>query len=200
MRGMLRRLPNSAWFALFLCVLIGWGFAVCKASHNDQPSSNVAASIRPSETENVFIGLKAEGWTAIGTMLLAAVTLLLVLLGRRQLILIREQSKLQYTLAVCERWDTDPVIDQCLRRLSEGWESKNILTNPRSYRMDAVTILNFLQSICTGVEAGIYDKELVRQFHKDTISDQIKDYLQNGLIEKMGTDVRDYDRLARWEL
>ena len=194
---MLKRLPNSAWFALFLCVMIGWGLAVGNASRNDQPSNHVVASVRTSETRSLLSGLSAEGWTAIGTILLTAVTLLLVVLGRRQLILIRDQSKLQCTLAVCEKWDTDPVIDQCLRRLSEGWETKNIFSNPRIYRMDAVTMLNFLQSICTGVEAGVYDKELVKQFLKVTISDQIKDYLENGLIEKMGIAAEGYAIMMR---
>ena len=153
---------------------------------------------------DVFLGLTAEWWTAVGTMLvalftfvLAAVTVVLVVLGRQQLISIRDESKQQRTIAICEKWDTDPVIDQCLRRLAEGWKTNDIFNNPRTFRIDAVSILNFLETLCTGIELGIYDEKLVKEFHKDTISDQIVDYIQNGLIEKMDLEIESYESLQR---
>jgi len=81
-------------------------------------------------------------------MLLAAVTGILIIIGRSQINSVRREAKLQRTLDICERWDTDPVIDQCLRRLSQADRSGDIQKNPQVYRIDAITILNFLESIC----------------------------------------------------
>jgi hypothetical protein len=156
--------------------------------------------VKPDE----FLGLTAEGWTAAGTWLvaaatavLAAVTVTLVVLGKEQLRLIRKESLQQRTIAVCERWDTDPVLDQCLRRLSVAWDNKSIFRRPKRYRIDVVTILNFLETICTGIEVGVYDEDLVREFHEETIGDQIEDYINNGLLKKMGLQPTGYDSLIR---
>lgn len=157
-----------------------------------------------SANPHEFWGLTAGAWTAVATfaltaatLALVAVTVILVVLGRRQLLLIREETKLQCTLTVCEKWDTDPVIDQCLHRLAEGWSKKEIFKKPQRYRVDAVTILNFLQSICTGIEAGVYDEPLVRKFHENNINELTDDYFEKGLIEKMGSKRHEYRILLR---
>jgi hypothetical protein len=143
-----------------------------------------------------FLCLTAEGWTAVGTMLLAAISGALVFFGKKQIDEIRKESKLQRTLTICEKWDTDPVIDQCLRRLSAGDRTKDIEKNPIDYRIDTVTILNFLETICTGVKIGIYDKNLVHEFHADTIRDQIEDYIESGMLKKMGLSTVGYENLV----
>jgi hypothetical protein len=177
----------AVWFGLFLCLVVGFVAAVYIASRRTPQllELKLATSKLPEE-------LSAEGWIAIGTMLLAIATAALVIVGLTQLIAFRQQALRQYTLAVCERWDTDPVIDQCLRRLSDGWRTNDIRFNPRRYRIDAVTILNFLKSICRGIESGVYDRTLAKEFMADTIEDQIEDYLNGDLLEKMGVDVAEY--------
>jgi hypothetical protein len=150
-----------------------------------------------------FLGLTANGWTAVGTMALAVVTALLVLVGRNQLVLLREENKRSRTLAVCERYDTDPVLDNALRNLWKGWRSRDIHHNPRRYNIDLATLLNFLESICTGIEAGIYDGEIVKRYFQETFRIHIEDYVTSGLAGRMGLErsayVKIVDSSALWD-
>jgi hypothetical protein len=143
-----------------------------------------------------FLGLTANGWTAVGTMALAVVTFLLVVVGRYQLVQLRDENKRSRTLAVCERYDTDPVIDAALRNLWRGWRSREIHHNPRQFSIDLATLLNFLESICSGIDAGIYDRAVVKNYFRYTFRIHIEDYVTSGIVKRMCIEDAAYSRMV----
>lgn len=154
-------------------------------------------------TAEQFWGLTANGWTAVGTMILAVativlagVTLALVIVGRNQLNSIRDEAKKSRTLAVCERYDTDPVLDAALRNLWKGWRSREIHHNPRAFSIDLAALLNFLESICSGIDADIYDDGIVKRYFQDTFRIHVEDYVTRGLADRMGIEPSSYSRMV----
>ena len=60
----------------------------------------------------------------IATFCLVAVTLLLALVGVVQIFVIRKENKLERTLAACNRYESDAIIEGCVRRLREAQNRK----------------------------------------------------------------------------
>ncbi|MDT3686193.1 MAG: hypothetical protein RO009_14250 [Pseudorhodoplanes sp.] len=144
-----------------------------------------------------FLGLTANGWIAVGTVALALATFLLVAVAWYQLVAIRDENKRSRTLAVCERYDTDPVLDICLRNLSQGWRTRDIHYNPRKYRIDAATLLNYIESVFNGVDEGVYDEYLVFSFFEETTNLHITDYLTSDLREKMDIGPDEFSHIIK---
>lgn len=121
---------------------------------------------------NEFLGLGPHGWIAVGTLILAAVTLFLGLVGLQQIAAAREEARSNRTLTVVDRYDFDPILDGCLKRLRAAREAK---TPP--IRGDVVTLLNYLESIAIGINKGIYDEDLAAEHMKYIVVETYKRYL-----------------------
>ena len=101
-----------------------------------------------------YLGHCADVWTATGTIGLFAATIVLVIVGYIQVRQILYDSKINRSLVACERYTFDPLLDSCLRKMS--------LSGPgTASRSDAVTVLNYLDQLATGVYQAIYDEEFV---------------------------------------
>ena len=107
-----------------------------------------------------FWGLTAEGWTAVGTLALAAVTALLVGVGIYQILAIRAENKKSQTLAACGEYDLNPNVYASLQILWAALESGELDREPKKFRPQLNTVLNFLDSIVIGIEQGLYIETL----------------------------------------
>jgi Domain of unknown function (DUF4760) len=121
---------------------------------------------------NEFLGLGPHGWIAVGTLILAAVTLFLGLVGLQQIRAAREEARSNRTLTVVDRYDFDPILDGCLKRLRAAREA-----NTPPIRGDVVTLLNYLESIAIGINKGIYDEDLAAEHMKYIVVETYKRYL-----------------------
>lgn len=129
---------------------------------------------------DVFWGLSAAGWTAvgaIGTLFLALITAILVAVGVSQIRVGRDEARLSRTLAACDRYDTDPVLDASLHRLAEARDSDILMQEPAKFRTDITTLLNYLSSLAVGIEQDLYDGDVIRDHMEPVIKWHVAQYL-----------------------
>jgi hypothetical protein len=132
---------------------------------------------------STFLGLTAEGHVALWTAVLAVATSALVIMGLRQLRSIRDEANRERTLRVCERYDTDPILDRALRRLAIGWRTGDIQRDPEKYRPFVTTVLNYLDTLAIGIAQGLYIEELARDHLAEIVKFHHREYLGRDAVE-----------------
>jgi hypothetical protein len=146
---------------------------------------------------NEFLGLGAHGWIAVATFVLAGVTLFLGLVGLQQIAAARDEAKSNRTLVVVDRYDFDPVMDRCLRRLRAAREGKGPVI-----RGDVVTVLNYLESIAIGISNGTYDEKVAAEHMKHILVTTYKRYLGPDAPAIVDVDPKSYiplkDLYTKW--
>ena len=150
----------------------------------------------------------AEQWIAIGTISLAFVTALLVLVGTVHISAIRHENKKAQTLTACSNWDQNPNIYDALQKLWAAIESGDLKTTPRKFRPQINVILNFLDAIAIGIEQNLYIENLAWDHLDAIVKRVVKRYIDpssdapGGLLERIDMDREDYLRLIelrdRW--
>lgn len=172
------------------------------------PSAPVApgASDPPLTTPvDLFWGHPPDFWIAIGTAVLAVATVTLILIGLRQISAIKKQNRRWQTLAACERYTFDPIVDGCLRTLrkahTEG-KFKNEATEAKNYRLEATTVLNYLDGMAIGIYQGLYMDDLARDHLEQVVIGHVDEYLRDGMPKKMELQTQDFRYLLaladRW--
>jgi hypothetical protein len=106
----------------------------------------------------------------------------------------RDEAKLNRTLAACDRYDLDPVLDACSRRLAEVRNSGDLQNNVKAYRLDIFSVLNYLESIAIGIEQGLYDKKLVREYMEPIFVGCIEEYVTSGVLKPIGFEPVDFSK------
>lgn len=156
-----------------------------------------------------FWGLSVEGWTAIAAvagMFAASATLLLVIVGLfqlratrreavRQIEHVRRENRVLLTITACDRYDNDPVLDRCLRRLRIARQNGKLLESPSTYRTDYATVLNYLESLAIGIAEGLYIEEIVHDHNSALVKQHVEQYLVGDLPAVYGLEPHDYDWL-----
>lgn len=141
---------------------------------------------------NEFLGLGAHGWTAVGTLILAAVTILVVVVGLQQISVAREDARNNRTLTVVDRYDFDPILDACLKGLRAAREAKSA-----PVRGDVITVLNYLESIAIGIEQGVYDEKLAKEHMEYIVVKTYERYLGPGAAKIADLNPVNYIPLTR---
>jgi hypothetical protein len=136
-----------------------------------------------ASSEVLLWGLSAEAWTAFSTAwlasatsVLAVATIFLVVIARNQIIAVRNEAKQERTLAYCDRYDNDPVLDRCLRRLGSARESGRLVKSA-STKADVTTVLNYLDGLAVGISQGLYINELARDHMESILKAHVSQYL-----------------------
>jgi hypothetical protein len=161
---------------------------------------------RPEE----FLGLTAHGWTALGTIVLALITLALalgtialVVVGRHQLRSIREEGRISRTITASDRYDIDPVLDLRLRRIARARANGRLDTHPQESRADIRTVLNYLDSLAVGITQDLYIESLAKEHNGAILVGTVAQYLDNGGAAKYGINIDNYSTLMavyeRWK-
>lgn len=132
-----------------------------------------------------FLGFTAEGWTALSTFVLAALTCLLVGVGIFQIRSIRAEAQRSRTLDFCDRYDRDPILDLSLRRLWEARRSGELHKDSAAYRPDIATVLNYFDSLAVGIEQGLYIEELARDHIEPLVHTHVNQYLSEEGVREL---------------
>ncbi len=139
--------------------------------------------------------MAADDWTAIFTAATAAATMALAIVAWYQISQATHQTKGWQTLAACEKYESDAVLDRCARRLFFARKSGSFATDPPSYRVDVTTILNYLDGLAIGIDQNLYVKEIVRDHLEPIIKWHVDTYLNPSQADKIGIQRTEYARL-----
>ncbi|MBX9758814.1 MAG: DUF4760 domain-containing protein [Beijerinckiaceae bacterium] len=150
-----------------------------------------------------FLGLTPEGWTALGTMILAVVTAFLVAIGTYQISAIKSEQLKSRTLIEASKYDTDPVLNECIGHLHRAKLDGLLLKDPMNYRPQIIAILNYLDGVAIGIEQGLYIESLAKDHLKEIVEKHVSEYLENQtLLKQIGTNPANFHRLIgmskRW--
>jgi hypothetical protein len=141
-------------------------------------------------------------WTAAGTCLLAAATGALILIGLAQISALKRQNRRWETLAACQRYTFDPILDTCLRTLRDTKNLGKFDNNEKALRLEIITVINYLEGLAVGIFQGLYIEDLVRDYLETVIIGHVDEYLKDGMPKKIDFDVKDFPYVlalyARW--
>jgi hypothetical protein len=151
--------------------------------------------------QNTFWGLDSTAWTAIGAISNAAYCILtagLLAFAVYQVLSTKEDAKITRTLAACERYDIDPVLDQITRRISIAYNNGSLHTNPERYAVDLNSLFNYFESLAIGVARGHYDADIVRDQFETIMNSHIES--MNGIGNWSSgpaglKDIDDFDKM-----
>jgi hypothetical protein len=151
--------------------------------------------------QNTFWGLDSTAWTAIGALSNAAYCILtggLLAFAVYQVLSTKEDAKITRTLAACERYDIDPVLDQITRRISIAYNNGSLHTNPERYAVDLNSLFNYFESLAIGVARGHYDADIVRDQFETIMNSHIES--MNGIGNWSSgpaglKDIDDFDKM-----
>lgn len=134
--------------------------------------------------------------------LTAVATLLLVGVGTWQITEIREEAKKERTLAACNRYDTDQLLDQSVRRFSAAQKNGWFAADPSKFKSDAVFILNYLDSIAIGIAQNVYSESLARDHIGPILCGYVEDLLDQTIARELGISAESFAHLMvvynRW--
>jgi hypothetical protein len=149
-----------------------------------------------------FCNWGAAEWTALATVVLAVVTVLLVVVGYIQLSSLRDEARKSRTLAACERYDTDPLLDASLRRLAKAKKDGRLQLHSSDYAADVITVLNILDAIAIGIRQDLYDEDLMRDHLESIVRAHFEEYCGANAQVIEGVDPNDFASLRalceRW--
>jgi hypothetical protein len=149
-----------------------------------------------------FWGLSANAWIAVGTVALAIATIALVVAALIQIRSLRAENRKAQTLAACGNYDLNPNVYESLQTLWAALESGELEREPRKFRPQRNTVLNFLDAIAIGIEQGLYIETLAWDHLEVIVRRHVKRYIDSGIVEKAGLEREDFVRLIdlrdRW--
>jgi hypothetical protein len=138
-------------------------------------------------TGDTFLGIGNTAWTAcaaIASWAYDILTLALVVFAATQIWLARREARVNRTLSACDRYDFDPILDAACRNVAAAQDSGDLEANPQKYRVDMYSILNYLETVATGVERGLYDAKIVRSFMEHIMISHFDQCLTSGLVAR----------------
>lgn len=135
-----------------------------------------------------WLGVDWNAWEAI-----AATGVLVV--GFWQAISIRREARQERTLAVCNRYDSDANLGQCLKTLRAARDSGDFLKDARKYRYETVTVLNYLDAIAIGIAQGLYIESLARDHLEAIVDDHCQHYLSERTVKTLDIQLNDFRHL-----
>lgn len=131
-----------------------------------------------------FLGLGAEGWIAVATLLLVVVTTFVGGVGLYQISEARAEAARGRTIAACDRYDVDPVLDRCCLALAKGRKDGSLEEHPEDYRIEMFTVLNYLEGIAIGVEQGLYVDVIAKSYMEPIFKGYVDLYVVSGLSKR----------------
>jgi hypothetical protein len=155
--------------------------------------------IYASRHAEMFLGLDNTTWTGIGAIagwVYCGLTAGLLLFARHQIISAKAEAKITRTLAACDRYDTDTVLDKVTNRIADALDDGSLVANPKHFSVDILSLFNYLESIAIGVSRGLYDKEIVADMLKPIVVGHVDDLLLTD-ITGWKNPTGDFDHLMK---
>lgn len=120
---------------------------------------------------------KAEIVTAFAAIVTALATISLAVFAAIQILQLRQEMAIQedrerrlITIEACTRFVSDPIIHEASRRLWDASDGGTDYTLETVDRHDVITVLNYLDSLATGIEQDIYIEEIVRAHYEHFVA------------------------------
>jgi hypothetical protein len=149
--------------------------------------------------EGMFLGLDNTAWTAIGATAGCFYCLLtagLLWFAIYQIRSAKFDAKINRTLNACEKYDIDPVLDRVVTTLADALDNGDLVANPKKYRVDATSLLNYLEAIAIGLYKDLYDREIVTDQLRPIICDHVNDLILSGVTGWPNLE-EEYDHLMK---
>lgn len=117
----------------------------------------------------------------------------------------KRQQKGWETLKACERYESDPILDACLRTIREVRKADGGLpAGAQSVSVDIITILNYLDGLAIGVRQGFYDAKIVRDHLEPVIRFHVDEFLDADVARLLRIKDSDFrllrDLVKEWDL
>lgn len=151
----------------------------------------------------MFWGLDATAWTAIGAIagwLYCALTAGILAFAIYQIRAVKEEARITRTLAACDRYDTDPILDQVTGRIADALDDGTLAKTPKDVSVDMKVLFNYFESIAIGVSRDLYDRDIVREQLKPIVVDHVNDLIESGICSRISgwENVRqDYNHMMK---
>jgi len=140
----------------------------------------------------MFWGFDATGWAAInaiGTIATVLMTAGVAWVAWYQISQARKEAEKTRTLAACDKYDNDPILDAAVRRLVIAWDKGELHANPRPHRVDLWTELNYFESIAIGIRCGLFNETIAKLYLEPIIRGCVKSYIESGIADRASVDV-----------
>jgi hypothetical protein len=155
---------------------------------------------RAASPNGFFLGFDNTAWTAIGAiagLIYCGLTAGLLIFAVYQIRSARADAKITRTLAACDRYDTDPILDRVTNRIAEALVDGTLKAFPRDYNVDMESLFNYFESIAIGVSKGLYDKDIVCDQLKSIIIEHVEDIVISGVSGRKGDPDKYYEHMMR---
>jgi hypothetical protein len=132
----------------------------------------------------MFWGLDSTGWTAVGALagwVYCGLTAGLLAFAIYQVRAVKEEARITRTLAACDRYDTDPILDRVTGRIAEALDNGTLAKTPKDFSLDMKILFNYFESIAIGVSRNLYDKDIVREQLNPILVDHVNDLIESGI-------------------
>jgi hypothetical protein len=139
---------------------------------------------------------------AVATVVLAVATVVLVVVGWSQIVSIRNDARKTRTLEICNRYETCPILHAAVSKLRTARDAHAYEQNRRAYRIDAITLLNYLDSIAIGIEQNLYIDDLAYDHVGPVLKHHVEEYLNVKEAAGLGINLGNFETLQacydRW--
>lgn len=143
-------------------------------------------------------GLTSDIWLVLIGGLNACITIFLILVGWRQLVQLRRENRKWHTVEYVNRYDNDPILHECLKRLGEARRNQTLIDMNGSLKTEAATVLNYIDGLGVGIEQGLYVEPIARDHLRPIVIHTVKTYLQDERVAKgLGVDREHYKAAIR---
>jgi hypothetical protein len=136
-------------------------------------------------------------WSAFGAIASAAAAFMTAGVAWYQISALRTQQQGWETLKACERYDSDAVLNEALKKLRDARDSGELEKNPRPFRLEITTIMNYLEGVATGIEQGFYDARIVRDHLEPIMRFHAGEVLNPIMLRRLEVHADDFDRVKR---
>jgi hypothetical protein len=110
--------------------------------------------------------------------------------GCWQITALRRESKLERTLAACSRYESDAVIERCVRNLRTARRHRTFDDAPLEFQQDAIVVLNYLDTLAIGIRQKLYNERLAKDHTKEIIVIAHLGY-HPGMVARLGSVMPD---------
>jgi hypothetical protein len=142
-------------------------------------------------------------WTTIWSAVQAVGTIGALGVAAYQIRALRRDQKAWRTLEACERYERDPTLTKICECLRDARDKGELDKNPRPFRLEASTLLNYCDGIAIGVVQKFYVERIVKDHLEPIIRDHVREFLSDQMAPRIEIDPKSFARLVeminRWD-
>jgi hypothetical protein len=108
----------------------------------------------------------------------------------------RHEAKIERTLAACSRYESDVVIERCVRTLRGVYDAGTYPQQAVGLKHELVMVLNYLDSIAIGFEQQLYLEDMAKDHIAPIVRMYYEQYMQDRAnLKAVGIDPNNYSSL-----